>query len=270
MTSPCLSPSFQKAELPQPDSQLSCASAKRSPGSALPTGGSRGSRAGEQPPCMGGIGGTRLSRCKCSPFSQLSKQVLVRVTAHTGNEAREGTPGVLHRMRARNYVQGWGTQVRCTPRATHSIRRSNCSAAANSAFMAAAHSSSSDFWGKRKWQVRGAEKSLGRGTRDTQDLSPSPAHQPLLTRTPKTFFFFRFSRAATGGEMPGSAVLGSQGTSDASDASDASVVLGHTTGDTLVSSSVLSSSSKPKQEGRPAAGVEVVAKLVALGVPGRL
>lgn len=102
------------------------------------------------------------------------------------------------------------------PTTSHSTRRSNCSAASNSAFMAAAHSSSSDF------------------------------------RISGTFFFFRFSFTA-GGEIPGRVVSGAQGFTGTL---GTSVNFEHLTGETLAKSSDPSRPSKPKQDRRPGVEVE--------------
>lgn len=79
-------------------------------------------------------------------------------------------------MGRRSYVQERGEDGQGYPLTltSHSTKRSNCSAASNSAFIAAAHSSSSDF------------------------------------RISGTFLFFRFS-FTTGGEIPGRVVSGAHG-----------------------------------------------------------
>lgn len=131
-------------------------------------------------------------------------------------KTREGTPRGFSTGRG-DYVQGEeGSVARYTPISSHSTRRSNCSAASNSAFMAAAHSSSSDF------KISG------------------------------TFLFFRFSFTA-GGEIPGSVVSGAQGFTGTL---GTSVNFEPTTGETPAKSSVASSPSKPKQDRRPGVEVE--------------
>lgn len=101
------------------------------------------------------------------------------------------------------------------------------------------------------------------------ELSPSPACAlaspslsaltaeegpcPSLTRISGTFFFFFFS--FTGGEIPGRVVSGTQGFPGTL---GTSVNFEHTKGETPARSSVPSSLSKPKQDGRP--GVEVEAQ----------
>lgn len=76
---------------------------------------------------------------------------------------------------------------------------------------------------------------------------------PLLTRISGTFFFFLFS--FIGGEIPGRVVSGTQGFTGTL---GTSVNFEHTKGETPARSSVPSSPSKPKQDGRP--GVEVEAQ----------
>lgn len=79
------------------------------------------------------------------------------------------------------------------PSSSHSIRRSNCSAASNSAFMAIAHLSSSDFWWKemRAHEWEGKSSHVGQSSLPTPsgiafpqepELS-GPAH-PLLVHSP--------------------------------------------------------------------------------------
>ena len=67
-----------------------------------------------------------------------------------GNKTSAGDPKHLfHKERELCTAGGGQSLARDTPTSSHSTRRSKRSAASNSAFMAAAHSSSSDFWGKR-------------------------------------------------------------------------------------------------------------------------
>lgn len=119
------------------------------------------------------------------------------------------------------YREKRGRSGQVPPVSSHSTRRSNCSAASNSAFMAAAHSSSSDF------------------------------------RISGTFFFFRFS-FTTGGEIPGRVVSGTQGIAGTL---GTSVNFEHPKGETPGRSSAASSPWKPKQDWRPGVEVDAQARV---------
>lgn len=204
-------------------------------------------------------------------------------SACTGNETRGGDPKcLLHRERGLCIQGEEGSLARDSPTSSHSTRRSNCSAASNSAFMAAAHSSSSDFWGKRNGgQVSGEAGTLAgafppipcrrRLSPVTARAEPRPCTCPgasprvsgvtaeegpcpSLTKISGTFLFFRFSFTA-GGEIPGRVVSGAQGFTGTL---GTSVSFEPTTGETPAKSSVASSPSKPEQDQRP--GVEVEAE----------
>lgn len=142
--------------------------------------------------------------------------------------------------------------------------------------MAAAHSSNSDFWGKRNgeqgrracWLEHVYPHPAGAAFPPKQpELSPGwhmsqrvcmtteEGPCPPLTRTSGAFFFFRFS-FTTGGEIPGRVVSGAQGFAGALGTSGN---FEHNKGETPARSSAPSSPSKPKQDRRP--GVEVDAQL---------